>query len=137
MIKLYVGCGLTHAPEDFQQQVQELKDKLKNLPKVLVLEFLGTVSGTARDVYVHDIIECVGECDLMIAICDFPSIGLGWEMATQVARGEPLMAFAHRDSKVTRLILDPGLPNYFFYRYDDFGGVYNVIEKKVRRIRAT
>lgn len=60
MIKLYVGCGLTHAPEYFQQQVQGLKEKLKNLSEVLVLEFLGTVTGTARDVYVHDIVECVG-----------------------------------------------------------------------------
>lgn len=136
MVKLYVGCALTQAPAEFQERVRFLKEKLKTISSVEVMEFLGTVAGTARDVYIHDIIECVGRCDLMIAICDFPSIGLGWEMATQVARRKPLMAFAHSDSKVTRLILDPGLPNYYFYRYDDFDEIRYVIEGMVKEIQS-
>lgn len=131
MIKLYVGCSLTHAPEGFKQKVQELKEKLKKIPSVSVLEFLGLTNGTAHDVYVHDIINCVCECDIMVAICDEPSIGLGWEMAIQVGRGKPLLAFGHHDSKITRLILDPGFPNYQFHRYQAFDDIYEIVLKMV------
>lgn len=127
-VKVYVGCGLTHASEEFKQKVAELKEKLKLIPGVQVLEFLGLVGGTPRDVYIHDIDNCVRKCDIMIAICDEPSTGLGFEIAVQAGRGKPLLAFGHRDSKITRLILDPPLPNYSFYRYETFDGIYRIVE---------
>lgn len=131
MIKLYVGCGLTHAPEEFKQKVSELKERFKLIPGVQVLEFLGEVEGTPRDVYVYDIIDGVCACDIMVAICDEPSTGLGWEMATQVSRGRPLLAFGHRNSKITRLILDPDVSNYSFYRYETFDGIYRIVNTMI------
>lgn len=132
MIKIYVGCGLTHASEDFKQKVAELKNKLKTIPKVQVLDFLGMVEGTPRDVYNHDIDNCVRKCDIMVAICDEPSTGLGFEMATQISRGKRLLAFGHRDSKITRLILDPGLPHYSFYRYETFEDIYRIVDMMIK-----
>jgi hypothetical protein len=129
MLKIYVGCGLTHAPEEFRKAVEELKRRLRKVPQVQVLDFLGTTAGTAHDVYVHDIINCVCECDIMIAICDEPSTGLGWEMAVQTGRWKPLLAFGHENSKITRLILDPGFPNYWFHRYKTFDDIYRTIVK--------
>lgn len=126
MVKVYVGCALTHAPESFKLAVEELKKKLGEVPGVQVLQFLGLVDGTSRDVYIHDIIECVGMCDIMFAICDYASIGLGWEMATQVGRGKRLLAFGHREAKITRLILDPPITRYSFHRYDDFEEIYGI-----------
>jgi uncharacterized protein YfkK (UPF0435 family) len=131
MIKIYVGCGLTHAPEDFKQKVAELKEKLASIPSVQVLKFLGLVDGTAHDVYVHDIINCVCECDIMIAICDEPSTGLGWEMCEQTKRGKPLLAFGHDSSKITRLVLDPQLSSYRFYRYQDFNDIYEIVKDAI------
>jgi hypothetical protein len=125
VVKVYVGCALTNAPEEFRHNVEVLKYRLK-VPGVKVLEFMGLTNGSARDVYIHDIINCVSECDLMLAICDLPSTGLGWEMATQVSRHKPLVAFAHKDAKVTRLILDPPVVNYKFHRYNDFDEVYRI-----------
>ncbi len=131
--KLYVGCGLTHASEKFKKEVQELKDELSKVCPVL--DFLGVVNGTPHDVYVHDIINCVGSCDLMAGICDEPSTGLGWEMATQVlVRKKPLLAFGHEDTKITRLVLDPQLPGYEFIRYKNFFQVYDKIVEKVKEI---
>lgn len=127
MIKLYVGCDLTHASDNFKQKVTELKSRFRKIPEIQVLEFLGTTKGTPRDVFVHDIIDCVCACDVMVAICDEPSIGLGWEMATQVTRGRPLLAFGHLDSKITRLVLDPDVSNYQFYRYEDFDDIYEIV----------
>lgn len=136
MFKIYFGCALTHAPEEFKQKVRELKGKLRALPGVEVLEFVGEKPGTPHEVYVHDIIECVGCCDLMVAICDFPSIGLGWEMGTQVARGKPLLAFGHVGSKITRLILDPQLPIYRFYRYETLDEIVGKVKEELVNLLA-
>lgn len=130
-MRIYVGCGLTHAPESFKRFVENFKDKLRIIPGIEVLDFMGVVSGTPREVYHHDINVCVRGCDLLVAICDFPSIGLGWEMATQVSRGKPLLAFGHCGSKVTRLILDPGLPLYEFHRYRSFDDIYEMVSQKI------
>jgi len=135
MFKLYAGCALTNAPDKFKRDVVELKERLKNIPDVQVLEFLGLVKGTARDVYIHDIINCVGRCDFMLAICDYPSTGLGWEMATQTQRGKPLLAFGHNSAKVTRLVLDPGLPNYKFLTYKSFDDIFETVVVGIQMTR--
>ena len=72
--KVYVGCGLTHAPMEFRQAVEQLKASLSNVCQVL--NFKG-LSGqfTCSEIYEHDIGECVGSCDLMLAICDFFCLG--------------------------------------------------------------
>jgi len=115
--KVYVGCALTHASNEFKEEVERLKKKLENI--CVVLHFKGlSDSNLPRDVYVHDIIHCVHECDILIAICDYPSIGLGYEIATQAeSRKKPILAVAHEDAKVTKLILDPAIENYSFCRY--------------------
>ncbi len=125
-MKIYVGCGLTHAPESFKKAVQQLKEALKSVSNLVVLEFLGLENGTARDVFIHDI-GCVSKCDLMIAICDEPSIGLGVEMGIQMQTGKPILAFGHESSKITRLILDPPIDNFKFHRYKNFNDIYEIV----------
>lgn len=132
-MKVYVGCSLTHAPEEFKMQVEELKQRLRGLLGVEVLDFLGVVGGTPHDVYVHDILNCVCKSDVMIAICDYPSTGLGWEMATQIGRGKTLLAFGHKDSTITRLILDPRIPGYSFNRYETLEDIFQVFRVYLER----
>lgn len=129
-LNLYIGCALTHASEDFKSAVQALKDRLKE--SVNVLEFIGLVDGTAEDVYEHDINHCVRHCDLLVAICDQPSIGLGYELAVQVEdRKTPALAVAHEDAKVTRLVLGINQPNFEFCRYQNFDHLYGIIMAKL------
>lgn len=130
-VKVYVGCSLTHAPLEFREEVAALKTKLKSICEVL--EFLGLNGGTAREVYEHDINNCVRKCDIFVAICDYPSTGLGWEMAVQSEdRRMPTIAVAHENSKVTLLVLDPGLPNYEFHRYKDLCvDVFDIVKRKI------
>jgi len=128
--KVYVGCALSHAPQEFKDKVEALKKRLNGFCEVL--EFLGTTAGTPRDVYNHDINDCVKESDLIVAICDFPSTGLGYEIATQLEdRGMPVLAVAHKNSKVTRLIQDIGKPHYEFLRYGKFEDIYNMVKERV------
>lgn len=133
MKTLYVGCALTHATEEFKNNVQTLKDRLKKVCHVL--EFVGLVNGTAEDVYNHDINVCVRGCDLFVAICDEASIGLGYELAVQIEdRQMPALAVAHLSSKVTRLVLGITSPDFEFKNYEDFNNLYEIIAKKIETL---
>lgn len=120
MKKLYVGCALTNVPpelrDEFLSGINRLKSTLRE--HFEILEFLGDAAGSARATYQRDIVECVGVADYMLAICDYPSTGLGYEMGTAIEKHEiPVIAAAHHSSKVTRLIQD--IPKkYVFLRYD-------------------
>lgn len=117
-VKVYVACSLTHAPPEFREEVEKLKAKLKEVCHLLM--FMGLTNDPPADVYQHDIVGCVSQSDLVVAICDYPSIGLGYEMATQAEkRRKPLLAVANRKSKISKLIQDTGLPGFDFRRYDD------------------
>ena len=103
-VTLYVGCSLSHASEAFKESVETFKGDLRE-QGYEVFDFVGLVNGTAEDVYKWDIGHCVTDCDVLIGICDEPSIGLGWEMSKAVQLGKPVLAIAHWDAKVTRLVL--------------------------------
>jgi nucleoside 2-deoxyribosyltransferase len=117
--RLYVGCGLTLAPQSFKDDVERLKDELRQDWKVM--EFLGLVAGTAADVYQRDIIENVGKCDTFLAVVDEPSLGLGLEIGDAIRLVKPTLAVAQTKANVTRLLL--GATEYFenfnFRRYED------------------
>lgn len=119
--KLYVGCGLTHASPEFRGQVEDLKAALREKGDE-VFDFVGLTAGTSADVYEWDIRRCVGGAQLMIGICDEPSIGLGWEMGFAAEKLKiPVLAAAHSDSVVTRLVHGAAevLPRVEFMAYED------------------
>lgn len=130
--KLYVGCGLTNAPEEFKESVETMKIQLKE--RYDVFDFVGLVAGTSEDVYKWDIEHCVADCDMFIGVCDYPSIGLGWELNEAVSLGKPTLGVAHQDSLVTRLLLGAaGLkPNFEFTRYHNLvEDVPKMVDEKI------
>ncbi len=132
-VKVYVGCSLTHAPPGFRQAVEDLKDKLRQICEVL--EFKGISDDfIPNDIYRHDILGCVCESDLLLAICDYPSLGLGWEMAVQSEkRAMPVLAVAGVNAKVSKLVLDPQLPGYEFERYTNLReDVYRMVAERIK-----
>ncbi len=81
--------------------------------------FLGLIDGTAQDVFRHDIFNCVAKSDLMVAVCDLPSTGLGFEMCHALhVCNIPLLAVGHEKSRVTRLVLGIDHPLFTFQRYN-------------------
>jgi len=116
--KLYVGCGLTLAPQAFKDEVERTKQALSHDWEVM--QFLGITAGTEVDVYETDIIRNVGGCDAFVGVMDEPSWGLGWESREAVMQGKPTLLVAHAASTITRLAL--GAPHYVdmsFRRYED------------------
>lgn len=122
--KLYVGCALTTIPqekrEEFLRMIDEVKKKLSE--HFSMLEFIGIANPdkeTPREVYHYDVHECVMKADYMLAICDYPALGLGYEIATAVEKlGIPVFAAAHKNSSVTRLIRGIDHPKFAFYQYE-------------------
>jgi hypothetical protein len=128
MKKLYVGCSLTLLPTDqkevFLRMITEIKKELGK--SFEILEFKGIADiGSAnqlspKEVYDWDIKECVMKADCMLAICDFPSLGLGYEMATAIEKmGIPVLAVAHKDAIVGRMIRGIDHKNFNFAYYNN------------------
>ena len=115
-LRLYIGCALTDAPVEFREKIEKLKNMLRE--EYEILDFIGLVNGTPTDVYHWDIHRCVASCDIFVAICDYPAIGLGYEMGVAIEKhGKPTLAIAREDSKVSRLVFGIDHPNYTWRRY--------------------
>lgn len=132
-MKLYIGCSLTHATEDFRKEIDSLKNSLR--PDYDILDFLGLVSGSNEDVYMWDIHECIEKCDVFVAIVDYPAIGLGYELGTAIEKlSKPTLALAHENAKISRLILGINHPNYKLVRYESITEIPTLIKQFVESI---
>jgi hypothetical protein len=138
-IKVYFGCSLTHAPEDFKNEIEQFKEKLRKELGVEVFDFLGLIAGTSEDVYNYDIHRNVEICDIFIGDCTYPSIGLGWELGTAVEkRNIPVLAIAHSSAKVTRLVKGAECsknPLYRFITYEHIDEILNQVYMIVQWLR--
>jgi|SRR3989344_2902008 len=139
MARIYIGCSLTQASEGFVRKVESLKAHLRAEGHE-VADFLGLVAGTPVDVYETDIHKRVAECEVLVAICDLPSIGLGWEIGTAVEKyHKPVLAVAHKDAKISRLPIGADCernPNYWFRRYENLNSVARLVSEFLKEISA-
>ena len=72
------------------------------------------------------------KADCMLAICDYYGLGLGYEIATAVEKqGIPVLAMAHKDAAVSRLIRGINRKNFHFIYYDSFD---EIIEKTLKTL---
>lgn len=117
MNKVYVGTALTHAPQEHKTLIKNLKNDLRG--EFAVLDFVGLINGTPKDVYEWDT-KCVHDCDYFIADCSYPAIGLGYEIGIALSINKPILAVAKQDAKVTRLVLGINAQNYKFKRYKTY-----------------
>jgi 2'-deoxynucleoside 5'-phosphate N-hydrolase len=129
-MKIYVAAALTHAPEEFKQRIEDLKKLLRRRHEVL--EFMGLIKGTAQDVYRHDI-DCVKNCDVLLADCSYPALGLGFEIATALQLNKTVLAISYVDAKVTRLILGIDHPNFRFVKYDTIDEISDQVQDRVKK----
>lgn len=127
--KLYIGCALTRLPQDkkddFLKMIIEVREKLGEYFEVM--EFLGITDASMampEEVYIHDIKNSIMKTDYLLAICDYPSLGLGYEIATAVEKqGIPVLAIAHKDSLISNLIKGINHKNFQFHYYDSIDDI--------------
>ncbi len=128
MKKIYIACSLTQAPEEFKKHIEILKKELRK--NYEVLEWLGLVKGTPKDVYYHDT-QMVKDCDLLLAEVSYPAIGLGFELALALQLKKPIFAMAKKNAKVSRLLMGIDEPNYNFVRYNNIDEIISLIKSKL------
>ncbi len=133
MKKLYVGCSLTHATEEFRESVNVLKTKLRN--EYTVLDFIGLSGLTMdpRDVFTYDVSN-VEKCDLFVAECSYASIGLGIELGVAYSLKKPILAIAGEDAKVSHIIKGITSPHFSFHRYATNEDVVKLIKEKIETL---
>ncbi len=131
MKKIYFGCSLTHASQEFKDSIESLKNILRK--EYQILDFVGLVKGTPRDVFLWDT-KCVKDCDLFVADFTYPAIGVGYELGIALEHNKPILAVAHKDAKVTRIVLGVDHPKYTFVRYSDIKEVISLIKEKIKNL---
>lgn len=115
----------------FLEMILQIKKQLN--PVFNILEFKGMDDMltdkplTPQDIYNHDIKDCVMKADCMLAICDFPSTGLGYEMATAVEKQNiSVLAMAHQNRVVGRIIRGITHPGF---RFETYSSVNDIVDK--------
>jgi hypothetical protein len=131
MKKIYIGCSLAHAPEDYKEDVEKLKKQLNQ--KFKVIDFNEPENGTDEDIFAHNS-SSAKTCDLMVADCSHPSIGLGFEIATALQNHKPVLGVAHGSAKVSRFVLGINNPLFSLVRYQSMDEVADAVEKKLAGI---
>jgi nucleoside 2-deoxyribosyltransferase len=129
--KIYIGCSLTQAPEEFKEAIETLKDNLR--ADYELLDFIGLVNGTPKDVFEWDI-NCVKTCDLFVADCTHPAIGLGMEIGVAIENNKPMLIVSEEGARVTRIVLGIDRPNVTLKRYNDHSDVIGFIKEKMEQV---
>ncbi len=129
---LYVGCGLTHAPAEFRDEVETTKTELA--AEWEIMRFLGLKAGSAGDVYDQDISENVRGCDAFLAIADNPATGLGWELGVADEREIPTLIVARIGSSVSRLLLGAAerRKHINYHEYGDSSQIPTLVREHLR-----
>lgn len=102
-VRVYVGCGLTHAPKTFKKKIVLLKEELEKIPWIKVLYFVDVPSGTMPDplvIYTEDIHGCVGTATAVIGDITYASTGLGWELGAAVEKRKIRTMMCGKQGKV-------------------------------------
>lgn len=126
---LYVGCALTHAPEEFILAVEEVKQRLAF--DWQIMRFIGLDAGTDANVYNQDIDFNIRNCDAFLAIADYPSSGLGWELGVADERSTPTLIIAREGLKVSRLLTGAAdaRPHINFARYNTVDDIPELVKE--------
>jgi hypothetical protein len=129
--KLYIGCSLTYASEEFRQSIVDLKNTLAD--EFEILEFLGLVDGTSKQVFDHDA-KCVLSSNLFVAICDYPSLGLGVELGIAFQANKKTLVLSRNGVKVSRMVLGMESANIKFEEYNHNQDLPDIIRHYFQQI---
>ncbi len=126
MKKLYVGCSLQNSSQEFRDGIDRLKARLKK--DFSVIEFLGLGKGTVQDVYTFDS-QCVKDCDVFLAECSQPSIGLGKEIGIAMQANKRIVTVAEKEASVSRMLQGITYPDFSFHRYTSLDEVVTLMQQ--------
>ena len=139
-MKIYFSCSLTGGRSD-EAVYGAIVDHLLEAghavltahlarPEVMALEQVVDPA----EVYRRDI-EWIEECDALVAEVSTPSHGVGYEIATALERGKPVLCCARQTARVSKMILGNDMPGLTVSRYDDREQALQVVDAFLGRVR--
>lgn len=103
--KIYVGCALSHAPKEFIDFIFDLKRSIESISFEVLHFGWQEHTGPAKDKNVYDIdVSNVDNADYFVAICDYPSIGLGIEIERAFTSKTPTVAFVKKGKYLSQIV---------------------------------
>lgn len=134
---VYVASGVTNAPDSFRDFVQDFKQKLRATTSALVLEWIERDSPAVVDDFFRRDLNNVSLCDVMIALVDEPSIGLGMEIEKAIVEKKRILCLHNEKNKVlSRLLMSAqdsvGLPISSYDSLDEAVRIVSVFITQTR-----
>jgi len=138
-MKIYVGCSLTYASEEYRNDIKTFKNKLRNYYEIL--DFFSPIKNgklnndwiKSKDVFEWDS-NCIKECDILIAECSYPSLWLWYEIWYANNLWKKIIALAKDWVKVSKMIKWINTPNFSFFRYENnILDTIKLIDNKIKK----
>jgi hypothetical protein len=143
-VRVYIGCALTHASDEYKNQIHQFKKKLREVEWIEVLDFWSKegVVPDPYDIYCTDIHDCVGTADAIVAELSNPSTGLGWELGVAVEKLKiRTIMLASSKSRVSHLPI--GAPHHeqnghvtMHYYEDSLEEILDLVLKELEEVYA-
>lgn len=127
-IKVYIGCSLTHSPQDFKNKIDKFKSRLRK--HVEILDFLGLNAPSAKVAFDWDI-SCVKNADLVIFDLTHESIGAGIEWGVAMQLNKPIITLAQKNTTVSRFPFGYDAENHFSYRYESHKDAFDFVMRSL------
>lgn len=138
-MKIYIGCAIQNLDEATYKSllgdILKLKLKLRDRGhEILNFKSMTNRDSSAEEIFEWDYKQCM-DCDAMIALVMYPSIGVGMEMAFCLSRHSltgrrPAFVFATAQSgtNVSKLLLGCNMPTFKFSWFDCLEDIPDLFE---------
>jgi nucleoside 2-deoxyribosyltransferase len=109
MKTIYFGCPLTHSTPEYRSKMVEIRAELEKTYNVLKfysdpnqMNFDQDSNKICQEIYKWDK-NCVESCDVFVAFADYPSTGLGMELAFATSKQKPILLLSQKEVFVPRM----------------------------------
>ncbi len=139
LIRVYVTSKVSGVTDEERSHLSELKAAVVaelRKQKALVAQCIGEFTRDNDIVCDYDI-RCVGQCNLLIILAEYPSLGLGIEMKIANDSRKVVLALARPDAIVSHFIHSgPSMNKYFvFNRYHGLNDVAALVNSALASVR--
>lgn len=138
-MKIYF-CGSIRGGRELAQRYHQMIELLKAYGNILT-EHVGDPmlsnkggDGTSEQIWLRDT-NWLRECDIVIAECTQPSLGVGYELAFAESLGKPVHIFYGGESGRLSAML-AGCPAFFIHEYSDEAELFALLKSVMDDVRS-
>ncbi len=117
-IHVYFSCGLTGVTDEYKQGAFLLREEIRKIPGVTILDFcepgIGEIQSSLDDehVYINDIHACVAKADAIVADVSLASFGVGYELGVGIEKYKiPTFMCKKIDVRISKIAMGTSIHN--------------------------